>query len=678
MSETYPSGRVVTNSFDSMGRIASVSSQTGPTQTSRIYGNGFGYNDKGILNRMRLGNGLWESVKFNNQFQTVEVSLGTSANSANRLKLNYDYGTTDNNGNVKSQTISVPAMVMPNVGVVQGFTATQVYAYDELNRLKSAVETPVGQTQASWQQVFDYDRYGNRTVITGQNATTQGLEGPNPEIDKLTNKIKPKANTTEQYLFDASGNMVRDAVGNLFTFDAENHQKSFTQTGTTGPTAVYLYDSDGRRVKKVVGNEVSYFLYDAGGKLAEEYTQNSPQNTNPQTIYMTTDVLDSPRINTNQKGEILSRHDYLPFGDEIVGLGQRNAEQKYAVSDGVRQKFTGYEKDTESGLDFAQARYYGNGLGRFTSVDPAMDSASPGSPQSWNRYSYVLNNPLSLTDSTGMCPDDDPGCVEGGHTRAFNSVSEAIKWYWDNGIAMLASVFGPLATTSNVEERSATNYGAKSNGTFFEPGNQLTRQSFFALGERNRQINEGVKFIDPTGIASLNETTVKASLGHASNSDLAFEYGKFGVNNVVNVFGGEIFGSIGKGITKNVAGDIKTFTNLFPEDVAIAGARREVFFDGNKWRMMLGDTVATPRGTLNFVVQEGKIFVGKANTTHVDLALGKPVEFAGQLRFGRHGNAGILSFWTNGSGHFQPGAQFRHQAPLPQNLFRPWNWEQLR
>jgi hypothetical protein len=62
--------------------------------------------------------------------------LGSSATSQNLLKLNFDYGLADNNGNVKSQTITTPT-----VGSATGFTATQIYAYDSLNRLKSAVET---------------------------------------------------------------------------------------------------------------------------------------------------------------------------------------------------------------------------------------------------------------------------------------------------------------------------------------------------------------------------------------------------------------------------------------------------------------------------------------------------------------------------------------------------------
>jgi RHS repeat-associated protein len=72
----------------------------------------------------------------------------------------------------------------------------------------------------------------------------------------------------------------------------------------------------------------------------------------------------------------------------------------------VRQKFTGYEKDDESGLDFAQARMYANTLGRFTSVDPLRESARPENPQTWNRFSYSYNNPVRFTDPTGMIAGD--------------------------------------------------------------------------------------------------------------------------------------------------------------------------------------------------------------------------------------------------------------------------------
>jgi len=73
---------------------------------------------------------------------------------------------------------------------------------------------------------------------------------------------------------------------------------------------------------------------------------------------------------------------------------------------------TSYERDNESDLDFAQARYYKPSHGRFTSVDPLYESAELEMPQSWNRYSYVMNNPLRYTDPSGMIWVDNNGRPE--------------------------------------------------------------------------------------------------------------------------------------------------------------------------------------------------------------------------------------------------------------------------
>jgi RHS repeat-associated protein len=97
----------------------------------------------------------------------------------------------------------------------------------------------------------------------------------------------------------------------------------------------------------------------------------------------------------------ISRHDYLPFGEELTaGYGGRTSGHGY-TGDCVRDKFVGYERDAETGLDYAEARYHGAVYGRFTSVDPALGSARKSLPQSWNRYTYVMNQPLSLIDPTG-------------------------------------------------------------------------------------------------------------------------------------------------------------------------------------------------------------------------------------------------------------------------------------
>jgi RHS repeat-associated protein len=103
----------------------------------------------------------------------------------------------------------------------------------------------------------------------------------------------------------------------------------------------------------------------------------------------------------------VKRHDYLPFGEELfAGTGGRTVAQGYAA-DGVRQQFTSKERDSETGLDYFSARYYASMQGRFTSADPLLASGRPANPQSWNRYSYVLNNPVRLTDPTGYEDEDN-------------------------------------------------------------------------------------------------------------------------------------------------------------------------------------------------------------------------------------------------------------------------------
>ena len=126
-----------------------------------------------------------------------------------------------------------------------------------------------------------------------------------------------------------------------------------------------------------------------------------------ETFWMVSDHLGTPRMVVDRSGSLagVRRHDYLPFGEEIgAGIGGRTTTQGYGASDNIRQKFTGYERDGETGLDFAQARYYSNAQGRFSSVDPALSSGNTGNPQTWNRYAYVLNNPPNLKDPLGLDP----------------------------------------------------------------------------------------------------------------------------------------------------------------------------------------------------------------------------------------------------------------------------------
>lgn len=389
--ETYPSTRVVKNVLDANGNLEMVQSKKNQTAGFFDYGKNFTYTGAGAVSSMQLGNGRWESTTFNSRLQPTQVALGTLQNGADKLKLNYDYGTTNNNGDVLSQTITVPM-----AGSAAGFTAAQNYSYDSLNRLKSAQE--IINSSQSWKQTFVFDRYGNRNFDTA-NTTTLGscpaANQCNPAVDVANNKFT----TGQGYSYDLAGNIISDAQGRTFNYDAENKQKSVASSGSSLGT--YFYDGDGKRVKKLVGTETTIFVYDAAGKMVAEYTTSAPTTT--QVSYLTSDALGTPRINTDANGNVMARHDYMPFGEEIDSTitSVRNVNLNYG-DDGIKKKFTAYERDLESSLDFAEARMYNFNYGRFTTSDPLLASGRIEDPQTWNRYAYVLNNPLNYVDPTGL------------------------------------------------------------------------------------------------------------------------------------------------------------------------------------------------------------------------------------------------------------------------------------
>ena len=147
--------------------------------------------------------------------------------------------------------------------------------------------------------------------------------------------------------------------------------------------------------------ETTIFVY-SGGKLIAEYATTPPQN--PQTKYLTEDHLGTLRVITDAVGNVTARRDFMPFGEDVyVGVGNRSATQKYGTNeDDVRQKFTGYQKDEETGLDFAEARMYENRHARFTAVDPLLASGKSDNPQTFNRYVYTSNNPIIRVDRNGL------------------------------------------------------------------------------------------------------------------------------------------------------------------------------------------------------------------------------------------------------------------------------------
>jgi RHS repeat-associated protein len=396
-SQTFPSGRVVTTAYDNAGRLSQVSGQkTG--EAGKTYASSFNYSAHGAVSEMKLGNNLWEHTIFNSRLQPVLIGLGTSqsiptAQDFNRFRVDYYYGAADNNGNVRQQTISVPDAAGNYVAQM-----SQTYSYDELNRLKSAVEVSGG--SQSWRQTYQYDRYGNRSYDSTQTTMPAPLQKPG-----INNANNNRINAGQGYGYDPAGNLTSEP-NQSFSYDAENRMVSYNGGNPLNGGGVFSYDGEGRRIKKVSATGTTIFVYNALGQISAEYTDNSTGTGNA-TSYLTTDNLGSPRIITGANGSVKARHDYLPFGEEIMAeVGGRTTSQGYVV-DSVRQKFTSKERDAETGLDYFGARYYSSTQGRFTSVDPLMASARTGNPQTWNRYSYTWNNPINLIDPLGLDPQED-------------------------------------------------------------------------------------------------------------------------------------------------------------------------------------------------------------------------------------------------------------------------------
>ncbi len=325
--------------------------------------------------------------------QVTELGLGASATDASVWKVAYGYGELDANGNVDQtkNTGNIAKQTISFNGLAQPFV--QTFRYDSLYRITEAKEVNGTATTANWQQSWSYDRYGNRLAFAQNiNGVTNNQT---PTINTATNRF----NTGQGFVYDKNGNITADVdlmEVRSFVFNGDNKQVEINKNGTL--VGKYFYDGEGKRVKKVTNDETTIFVY-SSGKLVAEYSTKLSQT--PSTNFTTTDHLGSPRVITNELGQIKSRRDFMPFGEDLTpDTNNRTAALKYNT-DEVRQKFTGYQKDTETGLDFAEARMYNNTHGRFTAVDPLMASGKSANPQTFNRYIYVGNNPIGRIDPHG-------------------------------------------------------------------------------------------------------------------------------------------------------------------------------------------------------------------------------------------------------------------------------------
>jgi RHS repeat-associated protein len=390
----------ITPSYDPVGRVEQIASSLSDANhpaTLLSINPVTGYTAAEDLAQMTYGNGLVETVTYNNRLQPTSLLTYNPTTNANILNLSYGYTNSAgaNNGNVTS-LIS---------------TATQIfmrsYTYDSLNRLWT-MSSPAD-ASGCYGLAWTYDHYGNRLT---QSATGGSVTCPQPSYGVLTNNRL----TNPGYSYDAAGNMTGDGI-HTYSYDAESRliQVDGTAGNCSTATACYVYDAEGLRLQKTKGSTTTVYLRNSKGEVVAEtdggntllragyvYAAGSllAEYENGTTYFVHKDHLGDTRVMTAANGSICDSMDYLPYGEQIAG-GSCSTH-----------KFTGKERDAESGLDDFDARYYSSSLGRFVSADWSatpvpVPYADFKDPQSLNLYSYVRNLPTVRMDPNGH--DDHPG-----------------------------------------------------------------------------------------------------------------------------------------------------------------------------------------------------------------------------------------------------------------------------
>jgi RHS repeat-associated protein len=204
---------------------------------------------------------------------------------------------------------------------------------------------------------------------------------------------KPHAVTqvgSNNYTYDDNGNM-ESGGGRTITWDVETQPISITKDGVT---TTFTYDGDGNRVKQMVGSTLTTYVNKYYEKTGSEVTTNYYLGNKLVAVregttlsYILQDHLGSTSGTADASGTLVSTISYFSFGDSRNSTGTLPTDKL----------FTGQRLDT-TGLYYYGARYYDPGIGRFISADTIVPN--PVDPQSLNRYSYCLNNPLKYVDPT--------------------------------------------------------------------------------------------------------------------------------------------------------------------------------------------------------------------------------------------------------------------------------------
>jgi len=293
------------------------------------------------------------------------------------------------------------------------------------------------QALRNYTEQYHYDAVGNFEKLIHQFAngswTRAYAYNEASLIDSATHRSNRLSTTTvsppaETYAYDAHGNMTQMPHLTLMQWDFKNQLRTTSRqvvNATPLPvrvpeTTFYVYDASGQRVRKVTerqngtrkderifltGFEI-YREYSGNGaavKLARETlhvtddkqriafveTQREPTEGQPLIRYQLGNHLGSASLELDDQAKIISYEEYTPYGSTSYQAVRSQTEAP------KRYRYTGKERDEESGLYYHGARYYAPWLGRWASCDPVMNT---------NLFVYANNNPIVLMDPNGRAP----------------------------------------------------------------------------------------------------------------------------------------------------------------------------------------------------------------------------------------------------------------------------------
>ncbi len=391
--------------LDGEGRVTKVSASSGQNPVTSVTYTTSGTTEPiGSLTQVTYGSG--DSDQFSYDTNTGRM-MGFQFNVGNAGLAMIGTLTWNQNGTLQKLNLVDPFATSP---AIQNQTCT--YNYDDLARVGGTGGVScVDGSLTTWQQTFSPDVFGN---VTKSGSSSWGCATC---YDQTTNHYNTTLNG--QITYDNDGNLTNDTF-HQYQWDAEGHpigiDSSSTQTydalgnmvelSQTGWLAQYLYDENGYEYgeSRAGANAFAMIGVPGGGRVL--YDGGALQN------YGHADWLGSLLLTSSASQTYVGGSYRAPYGEQ------------YTVAHGnnVLNYFAGIGQNIEADLWDATYREYHATQGRWISPDPAgMSAADPSNPQTWNRYAYVGNNPLSAVDPTGqylmLCEDPWGGGFDYGFEK---------------------------------------------------------------------------------------------------------------------------------------------------------------------------------------------------------------------------------------------------------------------